>query len=172
MTPCPMRFNGFSWHHNPKSLTIKSGKKVLRYGVPHFEEIVRCFYDELITVNGVGELYGEDCFEQYKRLEELYLKGKEGVLCLPYLMPIYACFEKLSVEASTTPSVLTYSFTFSQIKKREKKEISTDELTLQSDCTLWDVSYINGVSLDKLIALNPDIMFINDLKKGQVVKLC
>ena len=172
MNPCPMRFNGFSWHHNPKSLTIKSGKKVVRYGVPHFEEIVKSFYDELITISGVGELYGEDCFEQYKKIEELYLDGKNGILCLPYLMPMYACFEKLSIEASTTPSVLTYSFSFSQLKKRERGEVSHSELILENDCTLWDVSHKSSVSIDKLIMLNPDIMFINDLKKGQVVKLC
>ncbi|MBQ2970936.1 MAG: hypothetical protein IJO20_05695 [Ruminococcus sp.] len=172
MNPCPMRFNGFSWHHNPKSLVIKSGKKVVRYGVPHFEQIVKSLYDELITVSGVGELYGEDCFEQYKRIEELYLNGKNGILCLPYLMPIYACFDKLSIEASTTPSVLTYSFSFSQLKKREKADIRPAKLTLEKDTTLWDVSYNSSVSLDELIKLNPDIMFINDLKKGQVVKLC
>ncbi len=172
MKPCAMRFDGFTWHHNPKSLTVKCKDRVVKYGVPHFREIVESFYDEMITVSGVGELYGEDCVEQYEKLFEVYKNGKEGVLCLPLLMPFYACFEKLEIEASTTPSLLTYSFTFTQVRPRESVKVTEPFITLSKDCTLFEVANEYDVDYKKLVEKNTDIMFINELKKGMVIRLC
>lgn len=167
-----MRFKGFTWHHNPKSLTIKCSDKIVSYSYPHFRAVVESFYSEPVTVSGVGELYGEDCLKQYERLQELYKEGKSGVLCLPKLMPIYACFEKLNVEASTTPSLLTYSFTFRQVKQLERLNNIPKTYTLTEDCTLFDVAYQFNVGLESLVEINNNIMFINELKAGQVVRLC
>lgn len=172
MRPCPMRFAGYTWHHNPKELKVKCGKTVVKVGVPYFREIVRSFSKKLITVSGTGELYGEDCLEQYKRIKELYEKGEKGILCLPQLMPIYACFDSLVMHASTTPSVITYSFSFTQVDEKEKVNSCDNTFTTLKGQTLWDISYISGVSVEKLRELNPHIMFINDLKESEVIRLC
>ncbi|MBQ8859996.1 MAG: hypothetical protein IJ015_01500 [Ruminococcus sp.] len=172
MKPCAMRFNGFTWHHNPKELTIKCKDKMVKYGVPYFKEFVERSYNEAMVVSGVGELYGESCLEQYEKLEQLYKDGKCGILCLPSLRPFYACFEKLSVEASTKPSVLTYSFTFTQIKVKEDAVLLLPSVVLEKDCSLFEVSSAYDISIEKLVKLNENIMFINELKKGTVIRLC
>lgn len=168
----PMRFMGYTWHHNPKSLTVKCKDKTVSYSYPDIGQIVESFFSEPIEISGVGELYGKDCFGQYEKLLELYKQGKSGVLCLPKLMPIHCSFEKLSVEASTIPSLLTYSFTFRQQKSRESVNNTLSEFTALEDCTLFDVACRFNVEIEKLVELNRDIMFINELKKGQVVRLC
>ncbi len=172
MRPCPMRFNGYTWHHNPKELQVKCGKTVVKLGVPYFREIVSSFSQKLITISGTGELYGEDCLEQYKRIKELYEKGEKGILCLPQLMPMYVCFDSLVMHANTTPSVVTYSFSFTQVDKRADEYVREETVTVLKSQTLWDISYESGVSIEKLRELNPQIMFINDLKESEVIRLC
>lgn len=172
MKLCPMRFLGYTWHHNPKSLQISSGKKVVTLSVPYSADVLQNFGEKPLTVSGVGELYGEDCLEQYEQLKKLYEKGDCGVLCLPRLTPLYACFDKLTLEAHNTPSVLTYSFSFTEISKKTTDCNTQQFVEVLQGQTLWDISYLYGVNIDTLVVLNPEIMFINDLTKGEMIRLC
>lgn len=168
----PMRFMGYTWHHNPKSLQIKCGKTVVTLSIPYGTDVLQNFGEKLLTVSGTGELYGEDCLEQYETLRKLYEKGGEGVLCLPSLAPMYACFDELSILLNNTPNVLTYSFSFTQIKKSNTLNNQSEKVSVSSGQTLWDISYENGVDIATLVALNPDIMFINDLSECEAVRIC
>ena len=172
MRPVPMRFMGYTWHHNPKELEVVCAKTVVKFGVPYFKEMVQSFYDKLITVKGVGELYGEDCIEQYKRLETIFKKGGTGILCLPSLPPMYACFESLKMLADEKPSILSYEFTFTQVKSRNPVEPLTKTVVATEGKTLWDIAYENGVQLETLIELNPQIMFINELDALEEIRIC
>lgn len=172
MKLCPMRFDSYTWHHNPKKLTIKSGKRIVTLGVAYGSDVLQNFGEKPITISGTGELYGEDCLSQFERLKEIYQSGVCAVLCLPKLSPMYACFDSLSMVAHSTPNVLTYSFSFTQVK-REKSDVSSAySIITDCDTTLWDVSYKYGVDIDTLIKLNDSIMFINDLKAGEMVRIC
>lgn len=168
----PMRFNGFSWHHNPKSLEIHSEKKVQRIELPYSADVLINFGEKPIRISGVGELYGDDCIQQYQKLKSLYEQGENAILCLPKLSPFYACFDKLSIIAKPSSSVLTYSFSFSILKDRPQCFVFTKEIICDLDTTLWDISYKYGVGIKKLVELNKHIMFINDIKKGECIKLC
>lgn len=167
-----MRFSGYVWHHNPKALEIKCGKKILKYPQPFIKEIVQSFYDEPITVSGSGEFYGEDCLLQYKSLEEVFRKGEKGVLTLPGLSPFYAYFDKLSLKLKPTATLITYSFSFTQVKEQMVAETAPKTVTISKNCTLFDIANEYSVDIEKLVELNKNIMFINELKKGDVIRLC
>ncbi len=172
MRPVPMRFMGYTWHHNPKKLEIVCGKDVVKFSVPYFRQMVQSFSHKLITVRGIGELYGEDCMEQYKKLNDIFDKGEPGILCLPSIAPMYACFDKLSVVADDKPSVLTYEFSFTQTKGRDPLLPMKKTITVTEDTTLWDIAYENNVEVESLVELNPHIMFINSIQEGEVVRIC
>jgi len=168
----PMRFMGYTWHHNPKKLTIKSNKKVIELKLPYHDDVLQNFGESQLRINGSGELYGEDCMEQYERLFKLYRSGKEGILCLPRLSPLYACFESLEIVADDTPDVLTYSFSFISTKPLLTNCRINKEADVAQGDTLWDISYRYGVPMDILCVLNPQIMFVNDLCGIEKVRLC
>lgn len=172
MKLCAMRFNGYSWHHNPKSLEISSEKKTRQLQLPYSEDAIQCFGEKPVTIKGVGELYGEDCLLQYEKLKEIYKKGECGVLCLPKLTPIYACFESLKLLATAKKDVLTYSFVFTQQKNEKKTYCSDNFVTAKRGQTLFDIANENDVDVEKLVELNPQIMFINDLSDDEVVRIC
>lgn len=172
MKLCAMRFNGYTWHHNPKKLEISNGKKVVSLDVPYAQDILQNFGEKPVRIKGSGELYGEDCLQQYERLLEVYQKQQSAILCLPQLAPIYAYFESLTVNAQTMPDVLTYNFVFLQTKQKPQPEKFERVVKAQENETLWDIAYKYSVSIEDLVKLNPQIMFINDLSQGELVRLC
>lgn len=172
MRPVPMRFMGHTWHHNPKELSIECGKTVVKFGVPYFREMLQSFSHKLITVKGVGELYGDDCLQQYNEIQRLFEKGGTGILCLPSLPAMYACFESLKMLANDKPSVITYEFKFTQSKERDTLTKITKTVVADGTKTLWDIAYENHTDVDSLLQLNPHIMFPNDIKDGEEVLIC
>ncbi len=167
-----MRFNGYTWHHNPKTLEIASEKKVVKIQLPYADDAFINFGEKPIRISGVGELYGDDCIEQYKKLKSVYKRGEGAILCLPKFPAFYACFDKLSLTAKPSASVLEYGFSFSILKERPECDVKIKEVVCEENTSLWDISYTYGVDIETLVKLNGHIMFINDLKKGVCVKLC
>ncbi len=167
-----MRFAGYTWHHNPKSLKVTNGKKVVVLSVPYSTDVLQNFGEKPLTISGVGELYGEDCLEQYEKLRQVYEMGKSDVLCLPQLIPMYAYFDSLTLQAQPSANVLTYSFSFTQVKNKPSVCNCVQSVVAEDSQSLWDISHLYGVPIDTLVAVNPQIMFLNDLTQGEVVRLC
>lgn len=168
----PMRYMGYTWHHNPKSLQIESSKRVVRLSFPFADDMVQLLKDKPQRISGVGQLYGEDCLLQYQKLYELYKKGEDGILCLPMLAPLYACFESLSLVADDKKDVVTYKFSFSNIRNTVESQQLHRSVTAIEDDTLWDIACRTNTDIDTLIKLNTHIMFINDIKAGTRVRVC
>ncbi len=168
----PMRFLSHTWHHNPKSLKISSGKKVIDLSVPYSSDVLQSFGETLVKISGVGELYGKDALAQFEQLSEIYRKGEQGVLCLPGLAPMYACFDSLVMELSPIPDVVRYAFSFTQVSKKKESFVKNTHTYAFEGDNLWDYSYIYNVDINTLVKLNPHIMFINNLKDKERVNLC
>lgn len=172
MKLCAMRFCGHTWHHNPKSLEISSGKKVVELQLPFADDVITNFGEKPVVIKGVAELYGEDCLFQYEQLKRIYEKGECSVLCLPKLPPFYACFESLTLLATSKKDVLTYSFKFRQVHTQKSRGDEHEFVTVQNGETLFHISNEYDVKVEKLAELNPQIMFVNELKAGERVRVC
>ena len=166
----PMRFKGFSWHHNPREITFECGRKVNEHKSPFGKAYIQDTGRNNMIVKGVGELYGTDCMEQFNSLLQLFKSGGQGVLAIPKLTPIYAIFESIKILGEPKPDVLTYSFVF-----REAMETKTDVKPLSyiaENETLWDISHRFNISIDELVALNIHIKRPDIVLDGSVIKLC
>lgn len=172
MKLCAMRYKGFTWHHNPKKLTLSSEKRVLNIEVPYCCDVIKSFGEKEVVISGVGELYGEDCLEQYKELLKLYENSDADILCLPDIPPMYAYFKELKIEADTTPDVLTYSFTFVRANNIFEKKSYTNKYTVKNEKSLWEVSLKTNTDINELTRLNPQLMFIDELKENEEVRIC
>ena len=173
MKLCPMRFASYTWHHNPVALTIKGEKDIVNIKIPYSDDVMKNFGEKLVTISGKAQLYGKDCLKQYEKLKEIYEeKGECGVLCIPHLRPIYACFDTLKLEADTKADVLDYSFSFTQCKASQKPYIKKKSVVAFKNQNMWDISKEHGVLIDSLIEKNPNVMFINDSLEGEIIRLC
>ena len=77
----PMRFCLYTWHHNPKSIKIISDKDVVNLCSPYQKHFSKDFGENLRIVSGVGELYGENCLEEYAKAVDLY---DADIVCAGY----------------------------------------------------------------------------------------
>ena len=114
MVLATMRFSGYEWKYNPVTLRVS-------HVLSHSKRRLSLSFEEVSdpalqvkVVTGKGVFTGEDCIEQYKEMEAVFLKGAKGVLVMPDCAAVYAYFTKFSAEASDTPDVIEYSFEFTQ----------------------------------------------------------
>lgn len=173
MKNVPMRFSGFTFHHNPGKLKITNTANIADLVSPCCTPDSVHLGRKLRKVSGEGELYGADCLEEYTRLERLYNSGEKGILCLPHMPSMYAYLEELCMSAEPVEDVLTYRFVFTEaMSPRSSATQARYHVTTVSGESLWDISCSSGVDIGSLIHLNPQIRYIDDLAENERVRLC
>ncbi|MBQ6152974.1 MAG: LysM peptidoglycan-binding domain-containing protein [Ruminococcus sp.] len=172
MRQCQMRFAGYTWRHNPYKLSFHSEKNIIELLPPFSSSDIRTFSQKPCVIKGEGELFGEDCIEQYIRLKTLFSQQEEGVLSIEGAGSFYVAFVSLSMLSEPKDNLLSYSFAFRQ-KRFEKTEITEEEyVTANADETLWDIAFHRNMTVEELIGLNPQIRFFDELREGERVRVC
>lgn len=173
MKNAPMRFDGLSLRHNPETLSVSGKSAVKEYASPCCDTDSDSLYKEPLCISGEGELSGADCIDQYIALKELQRTRKPAKLVLPRMEPLYAYLKELSLTAKRVDNVLSYRFVFVEAKSPRQHTAGTDSPYIASQGeSLWDIAYAKDISVEQLVALNPQIPLINSLSAGERVKLC
>lgn len=167
----PMRFMGYEWHHNPREISFECAKTVAERLVPYDESQIQQTGRKNMVINGTGELYGEDCVEQFKALLELFKKGGTGVLAIENFEPVFAVFESVKILGTPRENVLTYGFAFREVMEEKESGKSSFHTACDGE-NLWDISYKYGVVIDELVRLNPQIKRPDVVPEGEVIRLC
>ena len=172
MRQCRMRFNGYGWQHNPRSLKFLSEKNKTELLPPFCTSDVRTFGEKPYRIEGEGELFGEDCIEQYIRLKMMFSQAGEGLLSIEGLGSFYVTFVSLEMLAQPKDNLLSYSFAFLE-KNREKNEITESiYYTANGEETLWDIAYRYSRPIEELVRLNPGLRYPDELIQGERVRVC
>lgn len=168
-----MRFGEISLPHNPKTLKIEHTQSISNISLLEGTQRVNGVTKELIKVKGTGELYGKKCFEQYNKLQTLFLNQKEEVLSIPEIGSVKAVLYKLELSADPKDDLLTVSFEFRQVNNSELSEKITqpEYCTARKGECLWDIAYIYKTDIERLAGLNPWIRNIWNIEEGKEVKL-
>lgn len=171
MKPVPMKFGEYVWHHNPQNISFECDRSVAEMKSPFGESSVQDMGRKNMKISGSGQLYGEDCAEQFERLFEVFRNSRKEVLSVPNLPSIYVVFEKLEIKGEPKPNVLEYSFVFREVMEKKQKTVIT-YFDCENGQTLWDIAYKTGVKIDELVRLNPDVKFPDENLGTRRVKLC
>ena len=171
MNLVPMRFKGVEWHHNPREISFTCEQSVNELGAPFGKAYIQNTGRKNTVIRGEGELYGDDCAEQFARLLKLFKEGGAGILAIPKLGAVYAVFENLKLKGYPKPDVLTYSFVFREVMEKAADNFPKTCQAAAGD-TLWDISYRIGKPIDRLIALNPWVKRPDEHLGGMEVSLC
>ena len=172
MINAPMRFDGMSLHHNPHKLHIENEHRIRSLCTPSADADSLYLNRQPCVISGEGELYGADCLAQYQALFRRYQSKKRSKLALPHLSPLYAYLRELRLIAEPEEDVLTYRFVFVEAQSPRLHVPSAEYYISEEGETLWNIGYQNGVAIDVLVRLNPQIPHIDALKAGERVRLC
>ena len=156
---------------NPQNISFECDRSVAEMKSPFGESSVQDMGRKNMKISGSGQLYGEDCAEQFERLFEVFRNSGKEVLSVPNLPSIYAVFEKLEIKGEPKPNVLEYSFVFREVMEKKQKTVIT-YFDCENGQTLWDIAYKTGVKIDELVRLNPDVKFPDENLGTRRVKLC
>lgn len=173
MKNAPMRFGGHSLHHNPYKLVVESDSHIRTLRMPYSEPDCESLGRKPRVISGEGELYGADCLAQYRELERLQREQYRGKLVLPHIKPFYAYLKEVALIAEPVENVVKYRFVFTEAQspRRETRGL-IDYVTKSEGETLWDIGTRYGVTVDRLVELNPQIADIDGLREGERVRLC
>lgn len=173
MKYAPMRFDGMSLQHNPETLSVTGKNHIGEIASLCCDADSRALGKKLCVISGEGEFCGEDCIARYQALERLRIDAKRAKLVLPKLEPMYAYLKEVAVTAKPVDNVLRYRFVF--VEAQSPRRTGQEEnyyVTVSAGESLWDIAYAAGEPIETLTALNPQIPLIDELKRGERVRLC
>lgn len=173
MKHAPMRFCGYTLHHNPKSIEIKDKRNLAELKVPYGGSLIQDMGNGLKMVTGNGEFFGPDCMCQYQMLLSLLREGRCGLLSLSGYGPIFARLASLELSQPPAEDFLSYRFVFMEERKEVPANFADGKKfhTAEENETLWDIAFWYGASMETLINKNPQIRRPDCLKAGMKVRL-
>ena len=187
MTLSPMRYKGYTWPHNPRVYSIDYERKMAvnktPFGLFHLQDLGRTNR----IMEGEGEFVGPDAYAQFGKLANVFYEDGPGVLVHPLWQAANAYFVSLRLEQEPRPDYVRYSFTFweddswytglavrnaSGVNQTEQRreEAAVYHQVVKGD-SLWALAARYGVTLEALIARNPQIKNPNLIRVGEKVRI-
>ncbi len=168
-----IRFKGYVFEHNPKTLKITSKKNIVSQSVLGEKSDVFESGDNSRVVTGEGSISGVDCIYKFLKLFKIKEEKGSGILSLPNTKPFYAFFESLEFSADPTPELISYKFVFREDSSKPLSKITSEVYyNLSADEDLWDVSRKFDTPIEALVSLNPQLKRTDDVEEGSRVRIC
>lgn len=188
----PMRFKNFVWPHNPRVYTIAFERKMAVHKIPFGRHYLQSLGQTRRVLRGEGEFVGEHAYDTFKQLATVFYEETPGVLVHPVWMTTTVWFAALELRQAPRRDYVAYSFEFWEMGAiAGQPTLSTRPLeqpggdgaeapaegaqaqyhTVVRGDTLWELARRYGVSLNRIVELNPSIRNPNLIYPGQKVRL-
>lgn len=192
MSLSPMRYKSYTWPFNPRVYTIGYERKMAVHKTPfglfHLQDLGRINR----IMEGEGTFVGEDAYAQFGQLANVFYDGGPGQLIHPLWQAANAYFVSLRLEQEPRPDYVRYSFSFweddswytglavktlDQGNGGEAGETAAVAASgpawhrvVKGD-TLWAIARAYNLSLEEVVALNPQIKNPNLIRVGDEVRV-
>lgn len=168
-----MSYKNYTWPHNPAEISVEETKNLKEFNIPFFNNVLQNYGRKKRIVKGKGEFFGEDCIEQFQKLRELYAQEGIGYLKLPNMTPFLAVFYALEMLGSSSSNTVEYAFEFWEEIAPETTTYNENDsfYTAKEADNLWSIGLKYGLTVDELLAMNPDIKRPDALAAGQRVRI-
>lgn len=109
----PMKFNDYTWPHNPSTYSTNYLKKIVQHEYPDIDGVeTEDLGNSSRIISGNGTFFGRSAYNDFKALEKVYLKKEPGRLIHPVWGNLKATFSKLSLKQEPLPYYVEYEFEF------------------------------------------------------------
>ena len=190
----PMRYKSYVWPHNPRVYSIDYERVVAENKVPFGCCQLQDMGRTRRVMRGEGEFVGPEAYYQFGQLANVFYEDGPGLLVHPIWQTANAYFVELRVEQEPRPDYVRYQFAFwekfdpyvTTIRRvtvaaaaggggsggsAAGSGAGAQWHTVERGDTLWELANRYGVSLERLIALNPQIKNPNLIYPGQRVQV-
>jgi LysM repeat protein len=184
MNLSPMRYKDYVWPNNPYSYSISFRRPVAAHKVPRGRYAMEDLGMSYRVMEGEGEFAGEGAYREFQKLASVFYSGGAGVLVHPVWQTTRAYFVSLEVMQEPTADYVRYRFCFWEEWETAPaltavKPAAAAEKTLRAEQyhtvargdTLWAIASRSGMTLNALLALNPQIKNPNLIIVGEKVRI-
>lgn len=190
----PMRYKNFTWPHNPESYSVTWKRRLAVQQVPFGGCSMQEIGESYRVMRGEGTFTGDGAYDTFGKLAEVFNRGGAGLLIHPVWKATEAFFVALQLVEEPLPDYVRYSFEFWEDCGGETSlrlvsaghtpgaengasgngnhapEARDDYIVKKGD-TLWGIAKRFGVTLNALIAANPQIKNPNLIYSGNRVHM-
>lgn len=182
----PMRYKDYVWPHNPRVYEIAFKRPVVAHKVPFGTYVLQNLGRSFRVLRGDGEFCGAGAYDEFKKLATVFYDNEPGLLIHPVWQNAKAYFVSLEVNQEPREDYVKYSFEFWECYEgyaAEMKQVSQTDppdggsgsqasfyTVVYGDC-LWNIANRNNMTLDQLVALNPQIKNPNLIYPGDQIRL-
>lgn len=180
MNLSPMRFKTFVWPHNPTVYTISYERKMALHKIPFGRHHLQSLGQTRRVFRGEGEFVGARAYDKFKELASLFYEETPGTLVHPVWMTTTAWFVGLELKQEPRSDYVRYSFEFWEVLGSGGSSSGAQSTagssggvwyTVVPGDSLWVIAKRNGMTVEQILALNPDIRNPNLINIGQKVRL-
>ena len=194
----PMRFKDYVWPHNPRVYEIEFRRSVISHKVPMGGYALQTMGRTHRVLKGEGEFAGPGAYDEFRKLGTIFYEETPGILVHPIWQESKAYFVSLSLRQEPKEDYVSYSFEFWECFE-DQNEAPALRLVHESAAggqadgntagntagssaeekvytavygdSLWAIAVRNGMTLNELLALNPQIKNPNILYPGDRIRI-
>lgn len=188
-----MRFRDFTWPYNPETYTVERRRRVVVHPVPFGQYVLQDMGTTYRVFQGEGTFVGEQAYEQFQQLEAVFSQSGAGLLFHPVWSTVRVYPVSLQLTEEPLPDYVRYRFEFWEDcetynaqpvllgnsaqpsgtagSSAAAGQVQTSAYTVRKGDTLWGIAKQYGVTLQALVAANPQIKNPNLIYPGDRVKL-
>ena len=183
----PMRYKNYVWPHNPRTYEIVYGRDIAVHKVPFGRYLLQNMGMTRRILRGEGEFAGPGAYDEFKKLAAVFYDETPGLLVHPVWQVSNAYFAALNLKMEPYADYVWYSFEFWEAYdgytgRAERYAAAPKEpelaagtvqrtYTVRAGDTMWAIARRNGLALEELVALNPQIRNPNRIYVGDVINL-
>ena len=184
-----MQFKDFIWPHNPRLYTIEFSRRMAFHKVPFGRYHLQNLGMNQRVIRGEGEFVGPTAYSEFKKLASLFYQDTPGVLCHPIWQSMTAYFVELALTQEPKKDYIRYRFGFWEqfegysqgmtkltgtgskgVAAESGKAAAQYHQVVKGD-SLWKIAGQYGLSLTRLLELNPQIKNPNRIYPGEQVRV-
>ena len=182
-----MRYKSYTWPHNPRVYTIDYHREMAVRKVPFGRYHLQDLGLTRRVMAGEGEFAGPGAYQEFKKLASVFYLPGPGTLVHPVWQTAEAYFVELALRQEPRADYVAYSFAFWESSTETGTASAVQSLTpagtaggaaqgelwhtVASGETLWAIAAAYSVSLNDLIANNPQIKNPNLIYPGEKVRI-
>ena len=163
----PMRFKDFTWPHNPEVYTVEHRRRIAVHQVPFGQCVMQELGGSYRVLKGEGVFVGEDAYEQFRRLVQVFREDGPGLLVHPVWQTERAYFAALEMTEEPLPDFVRYRFEFWEDCGGQNGKTHA----VRKGDTLWGIARQYSVGLEALLKVNPQIKNPNLIHPGEAVRI-